>query len=1159
MSVVERLVVDDLTKLAQRRASDPRASAWVSANAGAGKTKVLTDRVVRLLLSGSPPGRILCLTFTKAAAANMAIRIFERLGRWVTQEEERLRAELAELQGETPTDEEMRLARRLFARAVETPGGLKIETIHAFCERLLHLVPFEANVPARFAVLDEAQVEEAVDAAIDNVLADAANGGPAFERFRDALQAISIEAVGEPLRRAVKEAVGQRAFLRHPDGPEVLLARLAGALGLRPGETAAGIERAMLEGGIPSGEWPGVVAKLRTGKSRDEARADDLSNPACENDPVARLEHYLAVYFTKEGEPRSPKAFVTKQVPADLKERLLQEQSRLIDLDLRRKAARAVERTRALFVLAAEIHARVERRKAQLGALDFDDLIGKTLELLSRGEAAWVLYKLDRGVDHVLVDEAQDTNPEQWRILRLLTEDFTAGEGARPLVRTLFAVGDPKQSIYSFQGAAPHEFENGRRHWMKRSHDANQRFEDVSLTLSFRSAHAVLSAVDATFAVPDHYRGLSFADAAVGTVHTSARPDAPGHVELWPTQIKEDDAEPDAWTLPVDMPESSSPPIVVAHRVAQAIRCWTTEGDEWGRIWRAGDILVLMRRRGPAFEAVIRALRAARVPVAGQDRLKVSEHIAVLDLVAAGRAALLAEDDLTLATALKSPLVGLTDDDLTRIAATRAEDEPLVAALRRHAQAGDAAAWQGFEALRLWQGLARVHGPFGFYVLLLGPHGGRARLVARLGGEAGDAIDVFLCSAHQASMAPEAPALTTFLARYEPSAGREPSGHTVKRDLDAGRDEVRVMTVHGSKGLEAPIVVVIDGCEELGRDPPLLRVELPAGGRVPVWSPGKGQDCALVAQAREVLKASAREEHNRLLYVAMTRAKDRLVLAPYLTGRSEAPNSAWCEMIRRALTKDAGGFIRTRMPYGPLEADVWREGDPVQRPRSAEAPGAMPAVEEPAWLRRAVEPEPEPPPPIRPSSALGAADRVPRPGDGPFAPQARRRGVLIHALLQRLPGVPFERWAEAARAYLAARAASLSAHEREDIVRDTLGVLTDAALQPLFGPGSRAEAPIAGRIATDIGEVAVSGQIDRLAVLDSEVLLADFKTSASPPEAGVPVPAAYVAQLALYRALLEEIYPGRPVRAFLIWTSGPVLRELTEAEMGGALALIEAA
>ncbi|HEY8382255.1 MAG TPA: double-strand break repair helicase AddA [Microvirga sp.] len=1158
MGIIERLVVDDTTKNAQRRASDPRVSAWVSANAGAGKTKVLTDRVVRLLLAGAPPGRILCLTFTKAAAANMAIKVFERLGKWVTLNDEALRADLAELQGEAPDAATMRLARRLFARAVETPGGLKIETIHAFCERLLHLVPFEANVPARFAVLDEAQVEEAIDRAIDNVLADASNGGAAFDRFRDALQTISIDAVGDTLRKAIKAAVTKRTFLRNPDGPQASLARFAVEEGLAPGERATEIERAMLEDGLSQDDWRAIAVMLQASKGKTDQKLADLFRllPGI-TDEEERLALYLTAFFTNEGEPR--KRLVTKDAGQDLAERLAAEQARLERLEAKRKVARTVERSAALFTLAAEIHARVERHKALVGALDFDDLIGRTLELLSRGDGAWVLYKLDRGIDHVLVDEAQDTNPEQWQILRLLTEDFTSGSGARGrTLRTLFAVGDPKQSIYSFQGAAPHEFEASRRLWKTQSLNAGLGFEDVSLILSFRSGRSVLSAVDATFKVEVNFKGLSFEAGVTGTVHSSARPEAPGHVELWPTEVPADEAEPDAWTLPVDQPDASAPPVVVAKRVAQAIRCWTTQGDEWGRRWRPGDILVLMRRRGPAFEAVIRALRAADVPVAGQDRLNVSEHIAVRDLVAAGRAALLPQDDLTLATALKSPLVGLSEDDLMRLAAGRPDEEALVEALERHAREGDGAAALACATLERWRDLARSRGPFGFYVTLLGPLGGRAALAARLGGEAGDAIDVFLCSAHQAELQPDAPSLATFLARYEPSGGREPSGHTVKRDLDAGRDEVRVMTVHGAKGLEAPIVVVIDGCEVLGKDPPLIPVTLKTGETVPIWSPGKTFDCAAVAASRETLHERAREEHNRLLYVAMTRAKDRLVIAPYRSG-GQTPEQAWCEMVRRGLTQDARGLIRATAPYGPLEVDLWREGDPVLLPQSEAAVIAAEAIAEPAWLRVPVEAEPEPLPPIRPSSALAAADRVRRPGEGPFAAGFRLRGTLIHALLERLPGLPFERWADGARAYLGARAPRLSAELREGIVRDTLGVLTHEPLQPLFGPGSRAEAPIAGRIVTAAGEALVSGQIDRLAVLDGEVLLADYKTTARPPGDGDPIPPSHVAQLALYRQLLATIFPGRRVRPFLIWTTGPQVRELGDEELAAALHLIKAA
>ncbi|MFE1599360.1 double-strand break repair helicase AddA [Methylobacterium sp. ID0610] len=1146
---IEGFVVDAITQSAQRRAADPRASAWVSANAGAGKTKVLTDRVVRLLLHGAAPAKILCLTFTKAAAANMAIRVFERLGRWVTLPEDELRAELTLLEGERPDAATLRRARRLFARAVETPGGLKIETLHALCERLLHLVPFEANVPARFVVLDEAQSREAVDATIDNVLAAAVDGG--HPHLAEALALVAPEAAGEALRRAIGEAVRARALIGHPDGPLARLERLREALGLAPGETVPGIEARMLAEG--PADWAGLAASLRTGKATDEKRADALALAAAAEMPQ-RLPLYLGVFFKDEGEgdPYAAATLGTKSVPEAAKRALLDEQARLLGLRERLKAARAYARTCALFTLGAEIHRRVELQKARLGALDFDDLIHKTLDLLTRVDSAWVLYKLDRGVDHVLIDEAQDTNPEQWEILRRITEDFCAGEGARigDLPRTRFAVGDPKQSIYSFQGAAPEQFETTRQAWRRAALGAGLAFEDVGLTLSFRSAKGVLRGVDATFALAEHFRGLSFGDEAVGTVHETVRLGAPGQVELWPAETPSPEPEPDAWVQPVDAVEAGAPALVVARRVARAVRCWTTRGDESGRVWRPGEILILVRKRSAAFEGVIRALKAEGVPVAGQDRLDIAAHIAVMDLVAAGRAALLPEDDLTLATALKTPLIGLSDEDLVRLAARREEGESLAAALARHAEAGDPAARRGAAALAEWRALARATGPFGFYADLLGPRGGRTRLVARLGGEAGDAIDVFLTAAAQAEQGPDAPSLTGFLSRYAPSGGRDAGGHTVKRDLESVRDEVRVMTVHGAKGLEAGLVVLIDGCEPLGRnDPPLLPVPV-EDGVIPVWSPSKGHDCPTLAAARDALHERARQEHNRLLYVAMTRAKDRLVIAPYRGSEKETPE-AWCEMVRRGLVAAFGGVELAEMPYGP--AETWREGAalpaapaaPVPTPEAAEAPG---------WLFRPVAPEAEPLPPLRPSG-LGAADEPRRSDARSSDPAARRRGVLIHALLEHLPAVAPERREAAATAFVAARAPGLPAPDRAAIVAAVMRLLADPDLAVLFGAQARAEVTIAGRIALRGGEWPVHGRIDRLAVTDDTVWLCDFKTG-RPPGADAPVPAGMAAQVALYAALLARIHPERRVVPLLVWTTGPVIRRLSEADCAAALATI---
>lgn len=1139
------IVVDPLTRENQRRAADPRASAWVSANAGAGKTKVLTDRVVRLLLDGSPPGRILCLTFTKAAAANMAIRVFQRLGRWVTLDDGALSAELLELTGERASPERLRMARRLFARAVETPGGLKIETLHALCERLLHMFPFEANVPARFVVLDETQAREMFALETANVLADATQAAETPAGV--ALARVTAEATGEALHDAVRAAVRAHALMVSRNGLDGAFVRLRGELGLAAEESAERIEAEILDDGLD--DLTAIAAALQTGKASDATLAETVMEAHAartQSDRGEAIDLYKAIFFTQKDEPKADKSLGTKSVPEPVKLALLEERDRLEPLFDRLRAARAHARTEALFTLAAEIHRRVEAQKARLGALDFDDLIRRALDLLSRVGAGWVLYKLDRGIDHVLVDEAQDTNPEQWAILRTLTQEFASGEGARAGNRTRFAVGDPKQSIYGFQGADPREFAVTRSAWITESRAAGIAFEDVPLTLSFRSTTMVLKAVDAVFAIDAHNDGLSEEDIRK-PVHASARQNAPGAVELWDIAEPEATDEVSAWTAPVDTPDPGAPALRVARRVAAAVRTWTREGDATGRVWRPGDILILVRKRGPAFEEVIRSLKGIGVPVAGQDRLEVSAHIAVMDLVAVGRAGLLPADDLTLATALKTPLVGLTDEDLVRLAAGRDDGETLQDALGRHAGAGDAAAITARDALNTWIGLAGALGPFGFYARLLGPMEGRAKLVARLGGEAGDAIDVFLAAAAHAEGGDEAPSLGGFLARY---VGSE-AGHTVKRDLESGRDEVRVMTVHGSKGLEAPVVVILDGCEALaGKDPPLL----PMIGRdavlPPVWA-GKSQDCAATERVRAAMGARSRQEHNRLLYVAMTRAADRLVVAPF-RGKIRETEAAWCRMIRTGMEAALGEGETVELPYG--QAILWRDGAPAKgeapRPGAAEErPG------EPAWLRRRVEPEAVAEGPLHPSGMLDAADGTRLPPPRLADASARRRGLLVHALLQHLPRVEPATRRKAGLAYLVSRAPGLGEPALRGILGAVMRLIEDPALAPLFTEDARAEVSLSGRVSLGGVERAVTGRVDRLAVTDDTVTLADFKTG-RPPADDEALPEVEAGQIALYARLLSRIYPGKRILPMLVWTSGPVIRELDDATIEAALARI---
>ena len=1114
----------------QARASDPGGSAWVSANAGSGKTYVLVQRVVRLLLAGADPSRILCLTFTKAAAANMQNRVVERLRGWATAADDRLAAEIAALDGAPPDPARLALARKLFARALETPGGLKIYTIHAFCGRLLHQFPFEANVPAGFSELDERNQAELLKQARDAVLAEAvqAPGSPIGRALGHLVARCAEGTIGGALGEAVGERDAiRRLFLSDGIGDADGIAReLRAMFGLSPDEDAANLEAELMSGGLPASEWLSIAAALGAGSLSDAKLADSFRRAALASDEAARREAYLSVFITGEGKPRAPRAFVTaatRTAEPSLAALLDAELARVADLTARMAAAMTVARTHALLTLADAAIGAYAAAKSARGLLDYDDLISRARALLSRADAAWVLFKLDGGLDHVLVDEAQDTAPEQWDIVGRLTEDFLAGAGARAAAtRTVFAVGDEKQSIFSFQGAEPAAFGATRRRYDAAHRAVEKTFEDVRLLESFRSAKAVLEGVDAVFRLEAAHRGLT-SDETIGTLHTTTRAAAHGSVELWPIVTAEPAAfAAEAWDAPFDRVNPSSAVVRLAETIAAEIQRVVRAGET-----PPGEILILVRQRRALFEAILRALKRRGVPVAGADRLVVGEHIAVMDLLALGDALVTPDDDLALACVLKSPLFGLDDDDLMAVAPARRGR--LVDAL----ESGPSRAVAAVEKLRRFAEEARRRSPVDFYAHVLSGAGGRRAFRARLGGEVDDPLDAFLDLAQDFSRT-NPPTLAGFL-RWMRAAPAE-----IKRDLDVASGEVRVMTVHGAKGLEADFVVLADTCgpASSGRGPVLLEISRPHAGHdaapIPVWAGVKADDPPALASARAERQARAEAEHRRLLYVAMTRAKDRLVVCGHDSGRAR-PDGAWYDLVRDGLSA-AEGVERIETPEGATLLRL-RSGESL--PPTAETP--PPAVAEPpipAWLATSAPYEAAPGKPLSPSALVANEDDGAAFASAPGADVARARGVLLHRLLKVLPEVAPERRRDAA-AHVAARgAALLGVAPCRTLAEAALAIVEDPSFAAVFSAEGRGEVPIVGRLKDGRP---VSGRIDRLSVTAREVLVVDYKTDARPPAPGASPPASYVAQLAAYAELLSGIWPDRPVRAAILWTAAPRL------------------
>jgi ATP-dependent helicase/nuclease subunit A len=1162
------------TRRAQADASDPLSSVWVSANAGTGKTYVLTTRVLRLLLAGTPPERILALTYTKAAAAEMSKRVFDRLGKWVTIAPDALANELSDVLGRNASPEEVSLGRQLFARAIEAPGGLKVQTIHAFCERLLKRFPLEAGIPPGFAILDDETGETLRRAAVDEVLTEATRNPSSV--LAAALKTAVAYAIDDGFDDVLRQALQKRDWL---EGLSRLdLGREGGktrdevaALYRKAFDLPTGVTRvtchAAMANVLDASTLERAIGVLGAGKPTDQGLAAGLIAAKAAATPAMRVDALRGTFLTADHAARADSRFVTKAIrdaePA-LADAMMKARDRFAVLYNEDQRLRLLDATLALVTLADAVMQRYSAAKARRAALDFDDLIRKAASLLGQpsttgqaNAAEWVLYKLDGGLDHILVDEAQDTSRAQWSVIERLAEEFFVGSGARDVVRTLFGVGDEKQSIYGFQGAAPKMFADMGRGFGARATQTRQAWRHIALTLSFRTVAPVLDAVDTVFADPTRTPGLT-ADGRV-IQHVAHRLGHAGLVEIWPTE-KPDDVRPSEPWSPLEERAASSPVARLAAKIADTIDGWLKGGElltSQNRPVRAGDILILVRSRRPFAPAMVAALKARGVAVAGADRLRLIEQIAVQDLLVLGDFLTLPEDDLALATILKSPLFGLDDMALLEIASGR--KGTLWSALLAKAKV-DARFVEAAETLKAWRGAADFTPPYEFFAALLDGDDGRfrRRMLTRLGAEAADPIDEFLNLAltYDEGAPPSLQGFLTWVRAAETQ---------IKRDMDQGSDEVRIMTVHGAKGLEAPIVFLPDTCAQGSRRRPgeLLTMPMahgPSGLEDLVIWPIKGSGkLDPVDRATAALVEGDTHERNRLLYVAMTRARDRLYVAGF-EGKTEPPASCWYRTIVGSLegrladvTLSNGAIVRRlevaqNVPHEIARDDAEAMTAPSQPPDWArnkparEGQLAVPLV--PSRLAPLdVDDSGEPVETVRDvaSEPSGVSPRV-LADDGRFL-----RGTLTHALFEHLPLLPSETWDVGAMAFLNSRAGHTPQRLRDSIVREVMCVLRDPRYAPLFGPQSQAEVPIVAEITPRHGTgkpFRLTGQIDRLVDTGDGVWIIDYKTNRPPPLEISGVAEAYLLQLTAYRLAVSQLFDGRPVRAAILWTDGGRLMEI---------------
>jgi ATP-dependent helicase/nuclease subunit A len=1102
-------MIRDNASQRQVDAADPQTSTWLSANAGSGKTRVLTDRVARLLLEKVSPQNILCLTYTKAAAAEMQNRLFKRLGAWAMMADADLRADLQSLGVDRVIDDQqLREARTLFARAIETPGGLKIQTIHSFCAGVLRRFPLEAQVSPQFREMEDRASEllraEVMDELVTGEHAPVVN--QLLQHF-----------TGAELSKLTAE-VAQKRDAFATDMPRAALCDL---LGIDPDLTAESlVSQVLSQSALDSTHQ--LAAICRKG-SATEAKAAAVLDKISKTTPakLSDLAHLEGV-FLFGGSAKVPfgakiGSFPTKgtrESNAELMDDLESVMLGVQDAREDRLGLVALERSLAIYRFGAIFVPAYEHRKLMMGALDFDDLIRKAKALLiDRDVAQWVLFRLDGGIDHVLVDEAQDTSPTQWAVIEQLTQEFASGEGAHPdRARTVFVVGDKKQSIYSFQGADPAAFDAMKAHFHSAHQAVNKPFEVTSLDHSFRSSQAILSVVDATF-TGDRTAGMDD-----HLTHIAFKENMPGRVDLWPVVEKAATDDPRNWFDPVDLPSDTDHNVLLANRVAAQIKRMTVEEtlpDEIGhsgtycrRPITEGDFLILVQRRSDLFSEIIRACKSAGLKIAGADRLRVGAELAVKDLAALMNFLALPEDDLSLASVLRSPLFDWSEQDLFTLAHHRPAKGYLWTALRG---SDHAATLETLRDLRMQADFLR---PYDLIERILTRHDGRRKLLARLGPEAEDGIDALLSQA-LAYESTGVPSLTGFLTWMETD------DLEVKRQMDAQGDQIRVMTVHGSKGLEAPIVILPDTAK---RRVDVRDELLPMGDHV-VWKTASQGSAQIMQDIREDFVAKQTRERMRLLYVAMTRAEKWLIVGA--AGDVGEGDESWYNIVGDGMAARGDAEVQIDgMDVRRVAHQDWNTGDLHLPDPPAETIVTVPSFGPIPDLTTAKT--------ISPSAFDGAKIM---PGDPAKLniEDAMERGTKIHRLLEFLPQTEVTN-----RHALGLRV--LNDGDAE-LVSDVIQLLDNPNLAHLWDPSALTEIDITADL-PGIGRI--HGTIDRLIITKTEVLAIDYKSNQIVPDQPAQTPLGVLHQMAAYFAALRQIYPDRPIRMGILWTAAAHFAELPD-------------
>ncbi|WP_264338298.1 UvrD-helicase domain-containing protein [Wolbachia endosymbiont (group A) of Cheilosia soror] len=1103
-------------------AINPNFSVWVNASAGTGKTKILIDRVLRLLLENKR--NILCLTFTNAAANEMENRIHSILGKWAICSESELIMDLEQLDffpmssqcvtlGSRKNKDYLTRARRLFSELENL--GLTIQTIHAFCYKLISSFPIEAGIAPNCTLSECKELHSII---FNKVLHN--------ETVQDSINFIATEIDENKLRDLLYTLCVKRSMsandskyikdkLSAPDEIHDLQSETIEHVGRLAEILSEGSKRDQSYSEIL---YSTVIPVLDTGIQKKRTSVSYSDDTGIKwND--TKIENLAKVFLKSEShEKKSISSIATKSILEKFKdaEQIIESVQNVVFTHIRdMNSYQIFKRTSSLlgvFKVYIDLY-NIEKSKNAL--LDYNDIINLATNLLSNPNYKdWILFNLDQKIDHILVDEAQDNSISQWKIITNLCDEFFAGNDEK---RTLFVVGDVKQSIYRFQGANPHLFNYMQQYFHTKT--GGRDWISCQLEKSFRSTPEVLMLVDRIF---NNFRAeIFFNDNEIK--HVPHRENDQGYIEIWPALPRRKEKEQQALQIPLTCKEGYTiADRLLAQTIANRIHNWLNEGRilvAKDRHIEPRDIMVLVRQRNVLVDYIISELKKANVPVVGRDYFRIMDYIAVQDLIALAEFLLLQANDLALANALKSPLFNFTEDDLFNIAYDRKEHS----------------LWERihdysvviYSELNYLINLSRMESPLALFTHIL--RTGKKKFAARLGLECFEVLDEFMNLVLQF----ENPSLQAFVQWIKEN------NPEIKNDMQSERNAVRIMTIHKSKGLQAPIVFLVD-TNTVPRNSESIIFD---GTEAPFWC-GKNNN-AYCDQAKREKKLEDYNEYLRLLYVALTRAEDEL----YILSKEPVQKGSWYDLITKygepyeKKQRDLQPIFKEKVevlcvnanyPYIYKKRDYFdvpvislppnlsmsfqcltlesskKEGEPASATRSPVSfQHSLSSFQHPSLSSQCL--------------TLGSSKKEEKPASATWITDGYARGLIIHSILQYMPKIEKDRRKNWVRKYLD----NINTSEDKDEIYNKILAFNEK-YGYLFDLEGKSEITLSGTI--DGKSVLV--RLDRLCITQDKAIIIDYKSHRNVSVSSLDE---IKKQMLIYKTLVQEIYPNKQVECVVIW------------------------